>query len=323
MNKVILLFLLLSVVPTAFAQDAPLPDVLAIVNGVKITARDFDAETNSRIETLKRQVVEARNLELNLQINSMLLEAEAKKRGVTTTKILEDEVVAKTHQPTDADARKFFNEQNPQATDKSAEFEQVKDRIMAHLLAQRRQELAKQFADRLRTAAGVKILVDTVTPPSTPADRAREFAVVNSKTITSADIEDSLQPMILEVQEQIYELRRRDLSRKINDVLLAQEAQKRKVTTRALLDAEVIAKAPAITEALAQKFYDENKAKMNGGAFADVKPQIVRHLQNVEMNKLRQTFAAELHKTAAIEEFLLPPPRKPEARNRPAAGPTK
>ncbi len=321
--KTMILIVLLSVVPNAFAQEGPLPEVLAIVNGVRITARDFDAETNSRIEALRREIVEARKLELNLQINSILLEAEAKKRGVTTTKILEDEVVAKTPQPTDADARKFFNEQNPQGTDKSAEFEQVKDRIMAHLLGQRRQELAKQFAERLRTVAGVKILVDTVTPPATPADRSRQFAVVGDKTITSADVEDSLQPMILNVQEQIYELRRRDLSRKINDVLLAQEAQKRKVTTRALLDAEVTAKAPAITEAQAQKFYDENKAKMNGGAFADLKQQIVWHLESVEMNKLRQTFAAELHKTAAIEEFLPPPPRKPEARNRPAPVPTK
>jgi hypothetical protein len=220
MNKLVFLFLLFVVPPTAFAQDCgcedkPLPEVLAIVNGVKITAKDFDADTNSRIDALKRQVIEARKLELNLQINSMLLEAEAKKRGVTTTKILADEIVAKTQQPTDADARKFFNEQYPQATDKSPEFEQVKERIMAHLLSQRRQALAKQFAERLRTAADVKILVDTPTPPATPADRTRLFAIVNSKNITSAEIEDSLQPLIFNTQEQIYELRRRDLTRKI------------------------------------------------------------------------------------------------------------
>ena len=253
MNKLIFLFLLFVVPTTALAQDCgcedkPLPEVLAIVNGVKITAKDFDADTNSRIDALKRQVIEARKLELNLQINSMLLEAEAKKRGVTMTKILEDEVVAKTQQPTDADARKFFNEQYPQATDKSPQFEQVKERIMAHLLSQRRQEIAQQFADRLRTAADVKVLIDNPTPPATPADRARLFAVVNSKKITSAEIEDSLQPLIFNTQEQMYELRRRDLSRKI---------------------------------------------------------------------------AAVLHKSAVIEDFLTPPPRKPEARNRPAPSPAK
>ena len=306
MNKLIFL-LLLSVVPVSGAQDAPLSEVLAVVNGVKITAKDLDAATNSRIEALKQEIVEARERELTLQINSMLLEAEAKKRGVPLTKVLDDEVVRKVSAPTDADARKFFNDQNPQASDKSADFEQVKQRIMAHLLVQRRQELAKQFAARLRTAADVKMLVDVATPPGTPADRARVFAVVNGKQITSGNIEDSLQPLISGVQSQIYELRRRDLTRKVNDVLLAQEAQKRQVTTRALLDAEVTAKAPSITEAQAQKFYDENKARMNGGAFSDLKAQIIAYLQRSEMDKLRLTFAASLQKNAAIEDFLVAP----------------
>lgn len=307
MNKLIFL-LLLSVVPVSVAQDAPLPEVLAVVNGVKITAKDLDVATNSRIEVIKREVVEARERELDLQINTILLEAEAKKRGVDVKKILEEEVIAKVKAPTDADARKFFNEQSPQNTDKSAEFEQVKERILAHLLVQRRQELAKQFAERLRNTAEVKMLVETATPPSTPADRARVFAVVNGKQITSGGIEDKLQPLISSVQAQIYEIRRRDLTRKVNDVLLAQEAQKRHVTTRALLDAEVTAKAPEITEAEAQKFYDDNKARMNGGAFADVKSQIIAYLQRTELDKLRQTFAASLQKNAAIQDFLGAPP---------------
>lgn len=300
-------FLILISVVTMLAQEPPLPEVLAVVNGVKITPKDLDAATNSRIETLKREVVEARARELDLQINSILLEAEAKKRGVTVTKVLEDEVIAKVSAPTDADARRFFNEQSPQGTDKSAEFENVKERIMAHLFVQRRQELAKQFAERLRDAADVKVLVNTATPPSTPADRARVFAVVNGRQITSGNVEDSLQPLIASVQAQIYELRRRDLTRKVNDVLLAQEAQKRHVTTRALLDAEVTSKAPAITEAQAQKFYDENKDKMNGGAFVDLKTQIIAYLQRTELDKLRQTFAAALQKNAAIQDFLVAP----------------
>jgi len=303
-----LIFIFVLTASAGFAQDAPLPDVLAVVNGVKITVNDFDVETSARIEELKRQVVEARKLELDLQINSMLLEAEAKKRGVTTSKILEDEVLTKVKQPTDADARKYFNAQYTDGTDRSAQFEQVKERIMAHLLGEQRQALAKQLADRLRSTAEVKVLVETATPPSKPADRGRVFAVVNGKQITSGDVEDSLQPLIVGVQEEIYELRRRDLNRKINDVLLAQEAQKRQITTRALLDAEVTAKAPSITDAQAQKFYDDNKEKMRGGAFADVKPQIVSYLQNAEMDKLRLTFAATLHKNAAVQDFLVAPP---------------
>ena len=310
MNKItFVLFAYFMLGSTAFAQDCgcegkPLPDVLSIVNGVKITVKDLDPETQSRIMDLKRQVVEARKLELDLQINSKLLEAEAKKRNVTTSKLLEDEVIKKAAEPTEAEARAFLSEQK---TAQPVEFDKVKDRIIAYLRTQRQQELAKKFAEGLRSAAALKVFVEAATPPATPNDRQRLFATLNNQPITSANIEDSLQPVISTVQQQMYELRRRDLDRKINDLLLAQEAQKRQVTTRALLETEVIAKVPAVTDAEAQKFYDTNKDKMNSAAFTDVKEQIVRHLQNAEKQKLQLAFAAGLRKTAAIEDFLTAP----------------
>jgi protein-disulfide isomerase len=290
-------------------EDKPIPELLSIVNGVKITVKDLDPDTHSRIAELKRQVIEARKLELDLQINSMLLEAEAKKRKMPASKILEEEVITKTQQPTETEARNFFNEQKARIKDSSGarvEFEQVKDRIMAYLREQRQQELAKKFAEGLRRTADLKVLVDSVTPPAKPSDRQRLFAIVNSQQITSAHIEDSLQPIIYGVQEQMYELRRRDLNGKINDVLLAQEAQKRQVTMRGLLDAEVDSKVPAVTETEALKFYNSNKDRMNG-AFTDVKDQIVRFLQNAETDKLQVALAEGLRKTAKIEDFLTPP----------------
>lgn len=323
MNKItFVLFVYLLTSSTATAQDCgcegkPLPEVLSIVNGVKITAKDLDPQTQARIAELKQQVIEARKLELDLQINSMLLQAEAKKRNITSTKLLEDEVVKKIAEPTEADARNFFNAHKASMTGSSGqplEFDHVKDRIIAHLRSQRQQEMAKNFAERLRFASDLKVLVEVATPPAKPDDRQRLFATLNNKQITSADIEDSLQTVIFSVQEQMYELRRRDLNRKINDVLLAQEAHKRHVTTRALLETEVNSKIPAITEADVQKFFDTNKDKLSG-AFTDVKEQILRYLQGAESEKLQLAFAANLRKTAAIQEFLIPPDRpvKPQS----------
>lgn len=312
----VVLFVYLITCSTALAQDCgcegkPLPEVLSIVNGVKITAKDLDPDTHARVTELKRQVVEARKAELDLQINTRLLDAEAKKRTISPTKLLEEEVVKKITEPTEADARALYNEQKARLTgsEQLVEFDQVKDRIIAHLRSERRQEVAKKFAERLRVAADLKLLVDTATPPAKPSDRQRLFATFNNQQITSADIEDSLQPVTFKVQEQMYELRRRDLNRKINDVLLAQEAQKRHVTTRSLLDTEVNSKMPVFTEAEAQKFYDTNKDKLNG-AFTDLKDQILRHLQNKEKEKLQLAFADTLRKTAVIEDFLTPPEPK-------------
>ena len=314
MNKLtFVLFVYLLTGSTALAQDCgceskPLPEVLSIVNGVKITAKDLDPDTQSRVTELKRQVVEARKAELDLQINSMLLETEARKRTLPSSKLLEEEVIKKAVEPTEAEARAFFNEQKARFTE-PGEFEKVKDPIVAHLRSERRQELAKKFAERLRTAADLKLLVDTATPPANPGDRQRLFATFNNRQITSANIEDNLQPVISSVQEQMYELRRRDLNRKINDVLLAQEAQKRHVTTRSLLETEVNSKVQVFTDADAQKFYDTNKDRMKG-PFTDLKEQILRYLQNAEKEKLQLAFAANLRKAAVIEDFLTPPEPK-------------
>ena len=96
---------------------------------------------------------------------------------------------------------------------------------------------AAELAKRLR-AADLKILVAEPTPPANEAERAQVFATVNGERITSADVEGSLRPLILKTQEQIYDLRKQQLDLKINDVLLEQEALKRKITSRALIDLE-------------------------------------------------------------------------------------
>ena len=97
----------------------------------------------------------------------------------------------------------------------------------------------------------MKVLAKPTAPPASNADRARVLAIVNDKQITMNDIETSLRPLIFNVQEQVYALRKQDLELKINDTLLAQQTQKRGITTRALLDAEVSAKVAPVTDAQA------------------------------------------------------------------------
>jgi protein-disulfide isomerase len=244
-----------------------------------------------------------------LQINSLLLEAEGKRRGAPVTKILQEEVVARAQEPTEAEALAFFNQNKErigQQAGGAVEFKQVKDAVLTHLRAEQMQGLAKKFSERLRAAADVKVLVQEPTPPATPAERARLFATVNGRPVTSGGVEDNLRALIYSVQEEVYGLRQRDLELRINDILLAQEAQKRKVTTRALLDAEVGAKLGAATEAQALEFYNRNKDKLEGD-FAKLKDQIIRYLQDAEGRALLVAFAEKLRQAAAVQTFLAAP----------------
>jgi protein-disulfide isomerase len=170
----------------------------------------------------------------------------------------------------------------------------------------RRREVAAKFSDALRASAQLKRLAAEATPPATEAERARVLASVNGKEITSADVEESLRPLVFGVQEQVYRLRAQEVELKVNDLLLNQEAQRRGVTPKALLDAEVTSKVPAVTEADAQKFYDENKALIDGD-FAQRKEQIVQYLREAAERKALTDFAARMRAGAQVRTFLSAP----------------
>ena len=286
-------------------EDKPLPDVLAIVNGIRISKLDISEPAQRRIKELQQEVIDARARELDLQINSILLEAEAKKRGINTAKLLEAEVVAKTNAPTDAEARVFYDQNKARL---NVEFAQARQEIIDYLKNERQRETAKAFAARLRAGAAVKISPEPVTPGLTTAARARVFATVNGRNITSADVEDNLKPLIFSVQESVYGLRKREIDLRINDAVLEQEAKKRAITTTSLLATEVTAKVPAISEADALKFYNENKARING-EFPQLKTQIIDYLKQKALSDAETDFANRLRAAAQIQVFLTPPPQ--------------
>ena len=96
-----------------------------------------------------------------------------------------------------------------------------------------------------------------MTPPRNESERARVLATVNGESITSGDVKNSLRPIIFDVQERVYKLRKDELDLSVNDTLLVQEAQKRKVTANGLLDAEV--KPKVLPEAQALAFFKKTR----------------------------------------------------------------
>ena len=291
-------------------ESQALPAILAVVNGVTITPRDLEKATGESVRNLQQQVTEARKRELDLLINSKLLANEAKKRGITTVKLLEQEVIAKVQPPTPVEAQAFYDQNKTRI---QRDFNSVKDDITRYLLDERQRVEAKKFADGLRAASNTVVKVPQAVPPRDASERAQILATVNDENITSGDVEDSLKALIIEVQEQVYKLRKNELDLTINDTLLTQEAQKRKITTNALLDVEV--KAKQVTEEQARMFYEQNKERVSGD-FAQSKDSIISYLQQTEVRIAERAFVEKLRAAGSVQVFLKEPESQQKAQTK-------
>ena len=300
----LLLFsLFLSQTPDCGCEDKPQVSVLAVVNGVKITKQDLSIETRTQINLVQESVITARSHALNQQIAKMLLEAEAKKRGLTTSKLLELEVNAKVVKPTEDEARAYYNENKLRG---GPDFKLVKNAVIAQIMNEREAQRSREFANSLRVAAQVEIIEELVRPPRSEEDLARVYATVNGVNITSRDIEQALLPLIYQVQQQVYDLRKKDLDLKINDLLLEQEAKRLGTDAQTLINQNVRMKLPIITEERLREFHKENKAKLQGD-YASLKFEIMQHLLQQEQQKLSLAYAEQLRRAAAVQIYLTAP----------------
>ncbi|HEX5601440.1 MAG TPA: hypothetical protein VFX63_02780 [Pyrinomonadaceae bacterium] len=297
-----LLWLLFFQSPNCGCEQKPELNVLAVVNGVKITRKDLSIDTLTQISMAHDTVILARSRQLELKINDLLLEMEAKRRGITTVELLETGVTSKVAPPTEAEAKAIYEKDySPKQS-----FSSVKNKIMAQLRTERVAARVREFANTLRAGAKITVVNQQITPPTNEAELARVFATVNEVNITSSDIETALLPLIFQVQQQAYTLRKRDVDLRINDILLEQEAKQLGTTPQALIDTHVNMKLPIVTEEQARAYYNANKAQLNAD-YKDVKVMIMQYVMELEKQKAMAAYAEQLRKASAVQIYLTEP----------------
>jgi protein-disulfide isomerase len=133
------------------------------------------------------------------------------------------------------------------------------------------------------------------------------MAEINGEVITAKDLEGTLGAKLSQLEEQIYDLKRRELEALIAERLLAQEAAKRGISVGALLDAEVTAKVGLVTEQEIEAFYQANKARLRGEE-ATVRQQVRAYLQQQKLAAQRERFVESLRAQGKVLVRLQPPP---------------
>ncbi|RMF87411.1 MAG: thioredoxin [Nitrospinota bacterium] len=140
--------------------------------------------------------------------------------------------------------------------------------------------------------------------PSSPASPV--VATVNGHTITEEELRASIQGELYKLETQIYTLKKEGIETLIGNYLLEQEATRRGISVKELIKKEIDDQVAPVTETEAQQFYNANKSRINR-PLEQIKPQLIRYLQNRKREERRKAFLASLRKGASITVNLQPP----------------
>ncbi len=288
--------------PAATAVRAPAaPVLLAVVNGQNVTTAEIDPRIREEVESLNDKIAEARRQILELQVNTLLLEAEAARRKMTAQQLYDLEVKRKLTEPTTAEINKFI-EDNRDAI-KQSDPDTMKKDVSAYLLGEKETRLSGDLVNRLRTALPVVKGADVnaaTLPPATV------LATVAGKTITAAMIDERLRPMVYKLRLSTYLVEKQALDQAIYNLLLLAEANRRNVAPEELVRSEISEKTHQPSETEISKFYTENQSSIQGG-LDSVRSQIVSYLQDQEQQKLESALAERLRKQANVRLLISEP----------------
>lgn len=133
------------------------------------------------------------------------------------------------------------------------------------------------------------------------------LAEINGEVITVEYLEKALGIRLVQVEEQIYALKRDKLNSLIAARLLSQEAGKRGISVETLLDTEVTKKAPSLTEAEIEAVYQENRSRLSEDE-AVGREKVRAALGQQKWVAQQKVFVDELRSQAQIVDRLQPPP---------------
>lgn len=298
--------------PAPAATSDTVSPALAIVNETSVTAADIESSVSATINSSpdpyfqmfyqdrEKAIREARQRALDARVQSMLVAAEARKRGLTTDDYLNLEVNAKIPPPTDAEVRAVYDANRAQL---GSDLEAVRPNIVNYLRAERAEQARGELVNRLKMTNTLMKNADVNAPNLAPGT---VLASVNGEPLRIEVINERMKAYIYKMESQIYAVQKGALDQRVNDLLVIAEANKRKIGAEEIIRAEVTDKLKAPTEAEIAKFYDENKTRINGD-LASTRTTIATYLQEQQQAELEKALADRLRSGAKVQMLLKEP----------------
>jgi len=288
---------------------------IAVVNGQIISASEIETQVKEIIlkdpdpylhdyyTDPNKAIREARQRAVDARVSSLLIAAEAKKRGKTTDEIIASEINSHIPTPTDQEIKAAYDANRDQVG--GADLESIRTELINFIRNQRSQELYAAFVSRLRMTHVVTKGADVNTPNLAPGT---VLVAVNGEPLRIETINERMKAYGYKLEMKIYGVRRQVLDRRVNDLLVVAEANKRKVGPEEIVRTEITDKLRTPTDAEVTKFYEDNKARIRGD-LAGARTAIVNYLQEDQQSKLEDALAERLRAGAKVQLLL----KEPEA----------
>jgi len=279
------------------------PVSLAVINGQTLSTADLEPALRQELESLEDKIADARRSVLDLQINTTLLQVEAKKRHIDTHRLYELEVSSRIPTFTPAQIKKFIDDNRDQFAGMDPNV--ANQQVAVYLHDEAESKLADDLVNRLRRSNPVVMGVDINSPSLNASSVA---ATVAGQPITAAPLLERLKPIIYKLRLEAYEVTKQRVDQMVDDRLLLEEANRRHVGPEEIVRAEISDKVHTPTEAEVASFYAENKARISGD-LNSVRNQIATYLQNESRQRLEKDLSEKLRKSAQIRWLINEPPQ--------------
>lgn len=280
------------------------PASLVIVNGQTFTTADLDPAVRQELERLDDKIAEARRNVFDLQINTTLLEVEAKKRRIDTHRLYELEVSGRIPTATPAQIKKFLEENRQEFEGMNPEM--ANQQVAAYLHDEAESKLADDLVNRLRKSNPVVTAADINSPNLSPG---AVVATVAGQPVKAEFLIERLKPIIYRMKLAAYELTKQRAEQLVDDMLLLEEAKRRQIGPEEIIRSEISDKVRNPTEEEVAQFYSDNKARISGD-LNSVRNQIAIYLQNESRRRLEKDLSERLRKNANIR-WLITEPAQP------------
>ena len=289
------------------------PATVAVVNDVTISASDIEDQVGAIVlrdpdpylrafyVDRDKETKDSRQRALEARVNSLLIAAEAKKRGKTRDEIIEAEITSRIANPTDSEIQAAYDANRDQIG--NANLESVRAELINYIRNERSQELYAALIRRLKMTNAVIKNAD-VNAPNLAAGTV--LAAVNGEPLRVDTINERTRAYVYKLEMRIYATRKGVLDRRINDLLIVAEANKRKVGPEDIVRTEISDKLTAPTEDAITRVYEANKANVKTD-LAGARAAIVTYLQQQQQEKLELALADKLRAGARVQVLLKEP----------------